>query len=338
MTSSRQLALHATLPERYARFDLLASTIAHTGRLLALLVDPAQDGSSGLPWRRQGPWSPPIPRFDAMAVICDGDDVHEIPLHGLDQWFSEIDTLGEGVILGAPRIPLADYGRAEQQSTSATEVALVRNVQAFDGDGNPLGAFYAGDGIEQLLTDPSGRIWISYFDEATYRFVDSDGTWSCSSGPGLARWDDLGSDPWFVRNSTGTAVSWVDCCALNVGRSLVHACPYTDFPLVEIDACGVRSVTPNPVAGCHALAVSGSTFAFLDHHRRGDAVVWQIRRASRQGAEITETGRETLLLPGGRPPTRWARGRIGRDANLWIHEDGNPRRWYRYEIEDGDAR
>lgn len=118
---------------------------------------------------------------------------------------------------------------------------------------------------------------------------------------------------------------------------LVHACPYTDFPLIEIDACGVRSVTPNPVTRCHALAVSGSTFAFLDHHRRGDEVVWQIRRASRQGAEITESSRETLLLPGGRPPTRWARGRIGRDANLWIHEDGNPRQWYRYEIEDGDA-
>lgn len=209
-------------PERYDRFDLLASTIDHTGRLLALLVDPAQDGSSDLPWRRKGPWSPPIPRFDAVAVICDGDDVHEIPLHGLDQWFSEIDTLGEGVILGASRIPLADYGRAEQQSKPATEVALIRNVQAFDGDGNPLRAFYAGDGIEQLLTDPSGRIWISYFDEASYRFVNSDGMWSCSSMPGLARWDDPGSDPWFARNSTGTAVSWVDCYALNVGQSLVE--------------------------------------------------------------------------------------------------------------------
>jgi hypothetical protein len=46
-----------------------------------------------------------------------------------------------------------------------------------------------------------------------------------------------------------------------------------------------------------------------------------------------ETGTEILALPGGRSPAGWARGKIGRDANLWLHEDGNPRQWYRYEID-----
>ncbi|WP_327141053.1 hypothetical protein [Nocardia sp. NBC_01327] len=335
MACNRNLALHATLPERYARFDLLASTIDHRGRLLALLVDPAQEAASGLPWKRPGPWSPPIPRFDATAVLCDGADIHEIPLHGLDQWFSQIDIFGEGVILGAARIPRPEYGQAYEQSTPANDITLPRNVRAFDSVGNPVGAFYAGDGIEQLLTDPGGRIWISYFDEATYQFHSPDGTWSCIDMPGLARWDNPCSDPWFAFNDTGSEVFWCDCYALNVGRLLVHACPYVGFPLVEIDARAVRSITPNPVTRCHGLAVSGSTFAFLDHHRHGEAIVWQIRQARRQDGEITETGRQTLLLPGGREPTGWARGRVGRDANLWMYEEGNPRHWYRYQLECG---
>ncbi|MGW4248527.1 hypothetical protein [Nocardia sp. NPDC004722] len=333
MASNRHLALHATLPERYARFDLLASTIDHRGRLLVLLVETAQDRSSGLPWRRPGAWRPPIPRFDSTAVICADDDVHEIALQGLDQWFSRIDAFGDGVILGAARIPRPDYGRTYEHSIPAENVVLPCNVAAFDSTGNPVGAFYAGDGIEQLLTDSNGRIWISYFDESTYQFLGHDGTWSCTFMLGLARWDDPGGEPWFAYEDTGNNLDWCDCYAVNVGRSLVHACPYSEFPLAEIDARGVRSVTPNPVTRCHGLAVSRSTFGFLDHHRRGEEIVWQVRRVHKHYAEITEIGSETLLLPGGRPPTGWARGRIGRGANLWIHEEGNPRQWYRYELD-----
>lgn len=186
---------------------------------------------------------------------------------------------------------------------------------------------------EQLLTDPEGRIWTSYFDEASYWSADPDGTRSHRFLVGLARWDDTGGIPWLAPAHTGSRVVWCDCYALKVGRTLVHACPYTDFPLVELDASGGRSITPNPVTRCHGLAVSGSTLAFLDQHRHGDAIVWEIRRAHREDRVITETGRETLALPDGRSPTGCARGKIGRDATLWLHEDGNPRQWYRYEID-----
>ncbi|WP_406276143.1 hypothetical protein OH799_04705 [Nocardia sp. NBC_00881] len=333
MADSRNLALHATLPERYARVDVLASTIDHRGRLLALLVDPAQDGAAILPWCRRGPWEPPIPLFDATVVICDGDDEHQIPLHGLDQWFSKIDALGDGVILGAARIPAANTQQPHDRSAPAHETNLTRNIVAFDGDGTRAGAFYAGDGIGQLLTDPGGKIWISYFDEATYRCAMPDGTWSVSFMVGLARWNDPDGTPWFAYNDTGNVVEWCDCYALNVGQALVHACPYTKFLLVEVDASGVRSITPNPITGCSGLAVSDSALAFLDQYRRNDTPVWTIRKARGQDGVVTETGTEILALPGGRPPAGWARGKIGRDANLWLHEDGNPRQWYRYEID-----
>jgi hypothetical protein len=333
MVDSRDLALHATLPERYARFDVLASTIDHLGRLLALVVDPAQDAGAALPWRCRGPWEPPIPLFDATVVICDGDDEHQIPLYGLDQWFCEIDALGDGVILGAARIPAANAQRLHQRFAPAHESHLTRNILVFDGGGTRAGAFYAGDGIEQLSTDPGGRIWISYFDESSYRFAMPDGTWSVRSMVGLARWNDPDHDPWFAYHDTGNEVDWSDCYALNVGQALVHACPYTKFPLVEVDASGVRSITPNPIHLCSGFAVSDSALAFLGQYRRNDTPVWTIRKARRQDGAVTETGTEMLTLPGGRLPAGWARGKIGRDATLWLHEDGDPRHWYRYEID-----
>lgn len=328
MAGNRHLRRHATLPERYARFEVLASSIDYRGRLVVLLVDPADGGPSAQHWRR------PVRPYDAIAVVCDSADAHEIPLRGLDQLFNEIDTFGDGVVLGAARVPLA---RADDEScldpVPEEELRLTLNVKLFDGGGNQTGAFYAGDGIEQLLTDPQGRIWISYFDEASYWSRNPDGTRSYRFMVGLARWDNVAAAPWLAPNHTGNRVVWCDCYALNVGRTVVYACPYTDFPLVELDASGVRSVTSNPITRCNGLAVSGSTLAFLDQHRHGNAIAWQIRRACRRDTVITETGRQTLVLPDGRPPRGWARGKIGRDATLWLYEDGNPRQWYRYETD-----
>ncbi|WP_327151927.1 hypothetical protein [Nocardia sp. NBC_01329] len=272
--------------------------------------------------------------YDALAVVCDRADAHEIPLRGLDQLFDEIDTFGDGVIVGAARVPPAHTDNDSYlDPVPAEELTLTLNVKLFDGDGNQVGAFYAGDGIEQLLTDPDGRIWISYFDEAGYWSHNPDGTRSYRFLVGLARWDNPLATPWLAPDHTGDRVVWCDCYAVNVGRTNVYACPYTDFPLVELDASGVLSITPNPVTRCYGLAVSGSTLAFLDQHRHGDTIEWQIRRACRRDAVITETDRQTLVLPGGRPPRCWARGKIGRDATLWLYEDGNPRQWYRYEID-----
>ncbi|MBF6171030.1 hypothetical protein [Nocardia blacklockiae] len=154
--------------------------------MVVLLVDPVSGGPSAQNWRR------PVPPYDAIAVVCDSADVHEIPLHGLDQRFTEIDAFGDGVILGAARIPRAhpDDESSFLVPVPEEELRLTLNAKVFDGDGNQIGAFYAGDGIEQLLTDPEGRIWISYFDEANYWSRNPDGTCSHRFLVGLARWDD----------------------------------------------------------------------------------------------------------------------------------------------------
>ncbi|MFJ2030017.1 hypothetical protein [Streptosporangium sp. NPDC087985] len=249
-------------------------------------------------------------RYDATAVICDGVEIREIPLTDLGLWFTHIDTIGDGIVLATARC----------------------EPVGIDGGGQTRSAFYAGDGIKQLMTDAQGNIWTSYFDESNYWSTNPDGTRSYGFMIGLARWDNDGGPPWMAPSHT-PGVVWCDCYALNVGRDLVHACPYTDFPLIEIDADGVRSVTPNPVTRCSGLAVSGSELTFLDQHRASGGFRWEIRRARRQGRAVTETEREHLLLPDDRHPTGWARGKIGRDGTLWLHEDGDPRRWYRYEVD-----
>ncbi|MEU8897299.1 hypothetical protein [Nocardia sp. NPDC048505] len=313
MAGKRRLALHATLPERYARFEIFASTIDHRGRLLALLVDLAQFPSARAP----------IPHYDATVVICDGREVSQIPLSGLEQSFSQIDALGEGIILGA--------GRIERVPPSAS--TLPHNIVAFESAGDLLGSFYAGDAIEQLLTDPDGRIWISYFDESTFAFPGPDGTWSNGYMIGLARWDTIDSSPWFAFTDTGSQVDWCDCYAVNVGRKLTFACPYTKFPVVEMDSERVRSIVQNSITSCSGLTVSATTFGFFDQRRRKQQMSWAIRKGHRQDEVITETAREELLLPNGRRSQVWARGRIGRDSTLWLYEDGNPRQWYRYELD-----
>lgn len=314
MVSRRRLALHATLPHRYAQFDVSAATIDHRGRLLALLVDPAQITAARAP----------SPHYDATVVICDDDEIDQIPLTGLDQWFREIDVLGDGIVLGAART----------KRVEPTDSTLPHNVVAFDSTGHRVGACYAGDAIAQLLTDPAGRIWISYFDEASFAFAEPDGTWSTGFSIGLARWDSVDRGPWFAFEDTRNQVDWCDCYAINVGRTLTYACPYTKFPLVEMDANGVRSITPNSVTRCVGLAVSGATFGFFDQHRYKGKPKWKIRKGRLQDGVITETDTEELVLPNGRQPTVWARGKIGRDSTLWLHEDGDPRRWYRYELAD----
>ncbi|NUW45769.1 hypothetical protein [Nonomuraea rhodomycinica] len=328
MAADCRLALHATLPDRYAHDEVLASTIDHRGRLAALVADPSQ-GFTPVP--HFSALRPP-PRYDATAVICDGAEVREITLTDLGLWFTHIDTLGDGIVLAAARCePVGVDIERYRWLVPEDELHLTDNVRVIDRDGQTQAAFYAGDGIEQLMTDAQGNIWTSYFDESNYWFANPDGTRSYRFMIGLARWDSHGSPPWMAPSHTPDVV-WCDCYALNVGHEVVHACPYTDFPLIEIDGDGVRSITPNPVTRCSGLAVSGAELAFLDQHRAGGGFRWEIRRARREGGAVTETDRANLLLPDDRHPTGWARGKIGRDGTLWLHEDGDPRHWYRYEL------
>jgi hypothetical protein len=328
MAADRRLALHATLPDRYTDLEVLASTIDHLGRLVALVGDSAC-GYFPIPDRY---WRHPPPRYGAIAVICSGSDVHEIQLNDLDLWFTEIDTLGDGVVLAANRChPTGVSDRRHLKPVPEDEIHLTENIRVFDSHGRTRAAFYGGDGIEQLMTDRRGRIWTSYCDQSSYWSPNPDGTRSYGFMVGLARWHSSGGEPWMARHEA-QEVSWLDCYAMNVGRDRVHACPYPDFSVVEVGIGHVQTITPNTVTRCRGLAVSGSEFAVLDQRRTDDGTQWQIRRARREEDVVVETGRENLVLPDGRRSSGWTRGRVGRDGTLWLCAD-DERSWYRYDLD-----
>lgn len=155
MVADHRLALHATLPDRYAQHEVLASTIDHRGRLTALVTDPARYFSE--------------PRYEATAVICDGPEIHEIPLTDLSHEVTLIDTHGDGIVLAAARCePTGIAYERRQEPVPENELHLTHNVQVIDESGQTQSAFYAGDGIGQLMTDARGTIWISYSDESNY--------------------------------------------------------------------------------------------------------------------------------------------------------------------------
>ncbi|MER5324688.1 hypothetical protein [Streptosporangium roseum] len=59
---------------------------------------------------------------------------------------------------------------------SESELHLTDNVRVIDGGGQTRSAFYAGDGIEQLMADAQGNLRTSYFDESNYWSANPDGT------------------------------------------------------------------------------------------------------------------------------------------------------------------
>lgn len=96
--------------------------------------------------------------------------------------------------------------------------------------------------------DEAGQIWVGHFDENPI---------------GIRRWSAAGQPTWMSDDAHIPGL--FDCYALNVSGTAAWACPYTDFPLVEIRPDRrerpVR-VWENQVRGAKAVAVHGDRVAF----------------------------------------------------------------------------
>jgi len=94
-----------------------------------------------------------------------------------------------------------------------------------------------GDGIEDVQVSPSGRIWISYFDEGVV------GTLGWAERPdippigesGLVEFSAMLTPIWRYAPTRGLGLI-TDCYALNVADETVWCCYFPDFPLVRIDS------------------------------------------------------------------------------------------------------
>ncbi|MER6256182.1 hypothetical protein ABT224_33005 [Streptomyces sp. NPDC001584] len=227
--------------------------------------------------------------FDALVVsVHPYGDVELTELSAVRARWPRLDRLPEGgFVVAASRA--RRYEDADQ-------------VQVFDELGRETSTFSVGDAIEHLLVDEAGHLWVGHFDE---------------NPAGIRRWSATGRLAW---TSDGVHLpGLMDCYALNVSGTVAWACPYTDFPLVEIRPDRPdrpMKVRANTVRGAHAVAVHGERVAFYGGYGED--------RDRLAHGELTETSVEPteiglLALPDGAPPGR--RQAVARGSRIYVQAE-----------------
>ncbi|MFD8912308.1 hypothetical protein [Streptomyces sp. NPDC059575] len=224
--------------------------------------------------------------FDALIVSADPDGSVELTeLSAVRARWPHLDRLPDGGFVVA-----ASRTRRHEDANQ---------VQIFDALGRETASFSVGDAIEHLLVDESGQIWVGHFDE---------------NPAGIRRWTATGQLTW---TSDGAPIPGLfDCYALNVSGTAAWACPYTDFPLVEIRPDRTDRpvrVWANRVRGATAVAVHGERVAFYGGYGK--------ERDRLAHGDITELSVEPtdfglLTLPNGPVPGR--RRVVGRGSRIYV--------------------
>ncbi|MER7827915.1 hypothetical protein ABTX85_35760 [Streptomyces sp. NPDC096097] len=239
--------------------------------------------------------------FDAMVVsVHPGGNVELTELSAVRARWPHLDRLPDGGFVVA-----ASRARRDEDGDQ---------VQIFDALGRETLTFSVGDAIEHLLVDESGHIWVGHFDENPI---------------GIRRWSATGRPVWM---SDGAGIPGLfDCYALNVSGTTAWACPYTDFPLVEIRPDRTDRpvrVWVNLVRGSRAVAVHGERVAFYGGYG-------EERDRLAQG-ELTDTSVEPtavglLTLPDG--PALGRRLVVGRGSRIYVQAEPFTR-WGVFDLSD----
>lgn len=211
--------------------------------------------------------------FDALVVsVHPHGDVELTELSAVRARWPRLDRLPDGgFVVAAARA--RRYEDADQ-------------VQVFDAFGGETTSFSIGDAVEHMLVDETGHIWAGHFDE---------------NPAGIRRWSARGQLRW-MSDHAGDAGWIMDCYALNVSGTGAWACPYTDFPLLEIRPDRPdrpMKVRTNTVRGAKAVAVHGGRVAFYGGYGE-DRDRLAYGELTETSVDPTEVG--LLTLPDGTAP------------------------------------
>ncbi|MFF4783551.1 hypothetical protein ACFY3E_19870 [Streptomyces griseorubiginosus] len=227
--------------------------------------------------------------FDALVVSVDPDGNAEL-------------TELSAVRARRPRLDRLPDGGFVVAASRTRRYEDANQVQVFDTFGRETLSFSVGDAIEHLLVDEASRIWVGHFDE---------------NPVGIRCWSATGQLTWTSHDAGIPGL--FDCYALNVSGTTAWACPYTDFPLVEIRPDRTHRpvrVWANNVRGAKAVAVHGEQVAFYGGY--GEE---QDRLAH---GKIVETSVEPsdaglLTLSDGSAPGR--RRVVGRGSRIYVQAE-----------------
>lgn len=226
--------------------------------------------------------------FDALVVSVDPNGNAELTeLSAVRARWPHLDRLPDGGFVVA-----ASRARREDGD----------QVQIFDALGRETSSFCVGDAIEHLLVDEAGHIWVGHFDE---------------NPVGIRRWSATGQLTWTSDNAHIPGL--FDCYALNVSGTVAWACPYTDFPLVEIRPDRTQRpvrVWANHVRGAKAVAVHGERVTFYGGYaeERDRLAHGTIMETSVEQADV-----DLLTLPDGSAPGR--RRVVGRGSRIYVQAE-----------------
>ncbi|MBT1093454.1 hypothetical protein [Streptomyces sp. Tu102] len=227
--------------------------------------------------------------FDALVVsVHPAGDVEVTELSAVRARWPKLDRFPDGGFVVA-----ASRARRNEEANQ---------VQVFDALGRETSTFSVGDAIEHLLGDEDGHIWVGHFDE---------------NPAGIRRWSATGQLCW--TSDDARIPGLFDCYALNVSGTAAWACPYTDFPLVEIrpDRPGRPVVVrANRVRGAHAVAVHGNRVAFFGGY---GAERDRIAYGELTETTVASTGVDTLTLHDGTSPGR--RRVVGRGSRIYVQAE-----------------
>ncbi|WP_285600222.1 hypothetical protein [Kineosporia sp. NBRC 101731] len=162
------------------------------------------------------------------------------------------------------------------------------NGEVWTPDGDLEHRGHLGDAIGELLTTPSGKVWVGYFDEA----IGGSGP----EGHGLARFNhDLTVDWLYSPNAGLPYIS--DCYTLNLDAETAHFCPYTDFHVMSASGDEVTDWGASPYRFAHGMLAKGTDRAFLGGWGAEYGVV-TLARISQDGVHRVGT-QCCIVLPDG---------------------------------------
>ncbi|MGA3046557.1 MAG: hypothetical protein ABSD67_08045 [Terracidiphilus sp.] len=224
--------------------------------------------------------------YSAKVLVTDAGGTIEHQLPSMTATFPMIQTLPDDELLVvAPRCQRFKNGTHEM------------NARVHDSKGSVKCEFCLGDGIEHTQADCDGHIWVGYFDEGIFGNCGwgESGDATPLGNSGLVCYDRLGNKVWSFAPPVGFD-SIADCYALNVTKSGVWACYYTDFPIISIDSSWDVRGWVTALSGVRALAVSGNSVLAYGGYTENRKACKLLQLRDRKAEEVAEV---QLRLPNG---------------------------------------